>query len=356
MAPPMRARMAEWAPWYESKGTNRIQCVWCKHEIVYKRERAFKHYGYGEGPIKAHCTKAPEMVLRRFQSCGGIIPKRMTHVEMYGSNATTSATNATPCSSQSMQGRKFVEVSDPTEEERISRIERSESTRIPSRGDSCTTRPMRQQGMEEAYQLTKRKELDEKWATFFYEANVPFNVVRHPSFIAAVDATSKAGFDYKPPTYNAMRTKHIEPMKEHVKMQIEERTKQCINLYGATICSDGWDNVGRRPLMNVMLSCPVGDIFLGSIDTTGNKKDKTYIAGKLKQYIEAVGPQNVVQVCSDNASAMLGALDQVVDEYPHIYKQGCAAHIIDLLLEDWGKEITFKELIVMAKRICNLLA
>jgi hypothetical protein len=30
--------------------------------------------------------------------------------------------------------------------------------------------------------------------------------------------------------------------------------------------------------MNVMLSCPTGDIYLGSIDTTGNKKMKAYIA------------------------------------------------------------------------------
>ena len=62
-----------------------------------------------------------------------------------------------------------------------------------------------------------------------------------------------------------------------------------------------------------MLVCPVGDIFLGSIDTTGNKKDKGYIAQKLIEYIEAVGPQNVVQICSDNASAMLGAMDKVVE-------------------------------------------
>ncbi len=43
-----------------------------------------------------------------------------------------------------------------------------------------------------------------------------------------------------------------------------------------------------------MLVCPVGDVFLGSIDTTGNKKDKGYIVGKLKEYIEAVEPHNVV--------------------------------------------------------------
>jgi len=279
----------------------------------------------------------------------------MTHAEIYGSNDSPSIGTAMARSSQSMPDGQFVELSDAINEDTIPHIDRSHSTRIPSRADSYTPRPLRQQGMVEAYQLSKRKVLDEKWAAFFYEANVAFNVARHPTFIAAVEETSKAGFDYRPPTYNAMRTKHIEPTKKQVKLQIEEKTRQCITLYGATICSDGWDNVTRRPLMNVMLVCPVGDIFLGSIDTTGSKKDKSYIAGKLKEYIDEVGPQNVVQICSDNASAMLGAMDKVVEEYPHIYKQGCAAHIIDLLLEDWGKEPTFRDLIVLAKRICNYI-
>ena len=352
MAPQQRQPTTEWAPWWTFVDKDHVKCVWCKETFRYKRQRAFKHYGYGPGSVKCHCSKAPESVFRRFANCGGTIPTRMTHAEIYGSNATSSAATAAPCSSQSMHDGQFVEVPDPTGEERNSHLKQSESARISSRADSCTPRPMRQQGMTEAYQIGKRLELDEKWAAFFYKANVPFNVVRHPAFIAAVEATSKAGFEYNPPTYNAMRTKHIEPTRKHVQMQIEEKTKQCISLYGATICSDGWDNVVHRPLMNVMLVCPVGDVFLGSIDTTGNKKDKGYIAGKLEEYIEAVGPHNVVQICSDNASAMLGAMDKVVEDYPHIYKQGCAAHVIDLLLEDWGKEPTYKQLILMAKRIC----
>jgi hypothetical protein len=44
--------------------------------------------------------------------------------------------------------------------------------------------------MSEAYHIAKRKELDEKWATFFYEANVAFNVVRHSSFVVTMRATS----------------------------------------------------------------------------------------------------------------------------------------------------------------------
>ena len=54
----------------------------------------------------------------------------------------------------------------------------------------------------------------------------------------------------------------------------------------------------------------------------------------------------------DNATNMLGVLDSVIETYPHIYKQGCIAHALDLLLEDWGKIPLFKDLVVEAKRVC----
>jgi hypothetical protein len=79
--------------------------------------------------------------------------------------------------------------------------------------------------MSEAYYTTKQKELDEKWEIFFYQANVPFNVVRHPSFTAAMRATSLAQFDYEPPSYHAMRMTLIEPTKNHVEAEVKKATK-----------------------------------------------------------------------------------------------------------------------------------
>ena len=55
------------------------------------------------------------------------------------------------------------------------------------------------------------------------------------------------------------------------------------------------------------------------------------------------------QICTDNAANMLGAVDKVIETYPHIYKQGCAVHALDLLLEDWAKFLQFKDLIAKAK-------
>ena len=131
----------------------------------------------------------------------------------------------------------------------------------------------------EVYQLNKQKELDEKWASFFYNANVPFNVGRHPAFVEAVNATALAGFNYKPLSYNALRTTLIESKKIEVEAEAKKATSFSIETYGVSLCSDGWDNVVHCLLMNIMLSCPAGDIFLGSVDTSGNKKTKEYIAG-----------------------------------------------------------------------------
>jgi glycerol-3-phosphate dehydrogenase len=53
-----------------------------------------------------------------------------------------------------------------------------------------------------------------------------------------------------------------------VSKQVTKKMQNSIHKYGATIYYDGWNNVARCPLLNVMFACPSGDVFIGSIDTT----------------------------------------------------------------------------------------
>jgi hypothetical protein len=48
---------------------------------------------------------------------------------------------------------------------------------------------------------------------------------------------------------------------------------------------------------------------------------------------------------------MLGAMDNIVMTYPHIFKQGCTTHTLDLMLGDWPKIDQFKDLIQKAKHV-----
>ena len=220
-----------------------------------------------------------------FSNCGGRVLAHMDAAEMYEEGGEASAL----ASSQSIHNNGGI--ANITSIGPSSLACKASSTK-PNRVLSCIVRScsMRQQELDKAYQLNKRKKLDEKWASFFYEANVSFNVGRHHAFVAAMNATASAGFNYKPPLYNALRTPLIRSKKLEVEAEVKKVTSFSIETYGVSLCSDGWDNVVHHPLMNVMLYCLVDDIFVGSMDTSVNKRTKEYIVGKLKRYIKEIGP------------------------------------------------------------------
>jgi hypothetical protein len=117
---------------------------------------------------------------------------------------------------------------------------------VVERGRNRSSVP-RQRSIDESMDQGRRQDLDRLWASFFYEANIAFNVVRHPAFIKAVTETAAAGFNYKPPSYNALRTKMIGEKKIAVDKVVSNRTSASIDIYGATICSDGWFDTNSRP-------------------------------------------------------------------------------------------------------------
>jgi hypothetical protein len=104
-----------------------------------------------------------------------------------------------------------------------------------------------------------------------------------------------------------------------------------------------------------MLVFPATRQFLGAVDTTGYPKTAEYQASIMEKYIEEVGPQNVVQICTDNASSMKAAADIITDKYPHIYFQGCVVHAMNLLLEDWGKATWMKEVVKKSRTIIKFI-
>jgi hypothetical protein len=54
-----------------------------------------------------------------------------------------------------------------------------------------------------------------------------------------------------------------------------------------------------------MFACPSGNVFIGSIDTIGERKDAHYICNALCGYIKTIGVDNIVQFFIDNVLNML---------------------------------------------------
>jgi hypothetical protein len=152
---------------------------------------------------------------------------------------------------------------------------------------------------------------DMAWAEFFHSANIPFATARSVSFKKAMKMTSEMRTSYLPPSYHDIRKRLLNETKHKIKAQIAERTKMFIRTYGATLVRDDWSSVNNHPLLNIICVSSTGEEFLGAIYTSGHIKDVVYIVDVIKRYLIEVGPENVVQVCMDNASVMRKAVSIV---------------------------------------------
>lgn len=78
-------------------------------------------------------------------------------------------------------------------------------------------------------------------------------------------------------------------------------------------------------------------MFIRSKEVSEVIKDATLLFKLLDDMVEEVGEMNVVQVVTDNASNYVKAGRLLEAKSPHLFWTPCAAHCLDLMLEDIGK-------------------
>ncbi|XP_052178007.1 uncharacterized protein LOC127791885 isoform X2 [Diospyros lotus] len=181
------------------------------------------------------------------------------------------------------------------------------------------------------------KELRENACVWFsrwmYEAGLSFNAVKYPSFKPMIEAIGRAGPSMKPPSYHEVRVPYLK--KELVRTnEIMKSHKEDWPKYGCSLMCDGWKDKRERSLLNFLVNCPKGSMFIRSIDTSSYAKDAIKIFKLLDQFVEEVGEANVVQVVTNNVSANVLAGEFLMAKRKQLYWTLCAAHCLDLMLED----------------------
>ena len=78
-------------------------------------------------------------------------------------------------------------------------------------------------------------------------------------------------------------------------------------------------------------------MFVKSIDGSNFLKTREKLFEILDFLVEEIREENVVQVITDNGSNYVLAGKLLEEKRPHLYWTPCAAHCIDLMLEDIGK-------------------
>ncbi|CAL2256638.1 unnamed protein product [Prunus armeniaca] len=158
---------------------------------------------------------------------------------------------------------------------------------------------------------------------FFILENVAPQKASSPHFKNMIAAAQQAGQGVATPSPYEIKHKYLD--MEHTDMQAYvEKVKEDWGVYGCTIMSDGWTGPMRLSIINFM------------------------------DVIKEVGPSNVVHIVTDNGSAFVKAGQMMMERYP-IYWTPCAAHCIDLIFEDIGKQESVANVINKARKLTNYI-
>ncbi|GAU51453.1 hypothetical protein TSUD_413500 [Trifolium subterraneum] len=135
-------------------------------------------------------------------------------------------------------------------------------------------------------------------ARWFFDANIPFNAIKSPYFQDGADAIAAIGPGFKVPTFHDIQVNLLGYCKRECSLLIESyRSKWAKN--GCTIMADGWSDQKQRTLINFLVYCPQGMVFVKSIDASDVVKDAATLCNMFTEVIEWVGHENIVHdICN----------------------------------------------------------
>lgn len=125
---------------------------------------------------------------------------------------------------------------------------------------------------------------------------------------------------------------------------IEERKKVWVRK-GCTIMSKGWTDRRGQTLIKFLVALAKSIVFLKSVDASNKIKTRRTWFTLLKDAILKIGPQNVVQIVTNNTTTYVPAEKLLEEKFPPIFSTPCIAYCIDLILEDIGKISWVKQVV-----------
>ncbi|TQE08954.1 hypothetical protein C1H46_005337 [Malus baccata] len=141
-----------------------------------------------------------------------------------------------------------------------------------------------------------------------------------------MEAVGQFGPGYLPPSQYELREPLLKEEVERVKKSLKKHEEEWA-LNGCAIMTDAWSDRKRRSIMNLCVNCKEGTIFLSSKECSSEAHTGEYIFEYVDKCVEEIGPQNVIQVVTDNASNNMAAANMMKKKRPNIF-----GHHVPLIL------------------------
>ncbi|CAA0816157.1 hAT transposon superfamily protein [Striga hermonthica] len=224
------------------------------------------------------------------------------------------------------------------------------ATTINPEASLNVAKTMREQNINDAIWKERSNLVKDYFVDWAYEAGISFNATELDSFRLFSEALGQFGPRWKPPSSYEMREPLLKKAVERTKLKVKPHEDEW-KKSGCSIMTDAWSDRKRRSIMNLCVNSKMGTIFLSSKESSDVSHTSEMIFEYVDQCIEQVGPENVVQVVTDNASNNMGAAKLLRIKRPTIFWTSCAAHTINLILEGIAKLPRFTKTIEQAKAL-----
>lgn len=169
---------------------------------------------------------------------------------------------------------------------------------------------------------------------FFYDAGIDFDAAKSPYFKRMLDALNDCGTGCRIPGYQELKgwilREEVKEIQRHV-----EVVKHSWERTGCSILLDGWTDERGRSIINFLVGCPEGVIYLRSVDATEAIGDVDALFSLFDGVIEQVGVKNVIQVITYDSSSVMDAVGKrLMEKHRNIFWTVCAVHCISRILEE----------------------
>ncbi|KAK4595008.1 hypothetical protein RGQ29_018660 [Quercus rubra] len=265
-------------------GSRQVQCNYCK-EIHSGGIYRLKHHLAGTRKNVSACPSVPENVREKFvallyaQAEASIKKKRWYTIEEEDDGSDDELVEVQQLHSSKGRGRHIGSM------------------------DKFVAKK-KQVTMNRVFKKGERDLVIQQIARFFYTSAIPFNCVKNPEFLRMIDMISRFGIGLRPPSYHEIRETCLKKEVDFTQQMLEEYKVE-------------WKKT----------------------DTSDISKTAEKVCQMLDEVVDRVGEENVVQLVTDNAANYKLAGEMLTQKRKCLFWTPCAAHCLDLMLEDFEKKI-----------------
>ncbi|KAK6918119.1 Zinc finger, BED-type [Dillenia turbinata] len=191
---------------------------------------------------------------------------------------------------------------------------------------------------------------------FFYETGVDLSAAKSSSFQKLIDGTIAVGHrKYSTPGLRELRGEIFEEEVNEMKSYVRH-IKESWPSTGCSIVLDGWTDKKGRKLVNFLVDCPKGVIYLRSSDISDLVGDVDGLLLFFEGVIEEVGFENVIQIVTDSTSDdMVAVGKQLREKHRSVFWTVSASHCIELMLDKIADMDLTRPILDKAKTITRFI-